>query len=320
MAWTGIDNIKGAPGRDGRDGRDGKDGQKGEKGDTGTFASWSGEMLPADQQLQIVVSGAPDARHVHLKIPRGLPGLNAVPADAGVAAYIAAQGTAAQAALAGLVMFYRMWDPVALTYPPRIPGAVNVFLGPIRPELGVMQDQDRWENPDVVTLAQVVAAMGDPNSPLQKATKKILPQESVPLDVYLMTSSVGSFGSAAPDLIWAPQLAKGGTNGVRFGGRAPAGWGGARLTYKWLHDASTGTVARLNTYYAASSETGITGSFTTTQNYTQTRMRQMDMPFTGTPIVAGDYVSGAIVRLSDSTDDTIAGPIGILQPRLERIA
>lgn len=73
---------------------------KGVKGDTGTFAFFTAESIPADQEASAVMVGPPENRGVHVKVPRGLPGANAVENDAAFATYVAAVDSDTRAALA----------------------------------------------------------------------------------------------------------------------------------------------------------------------------------------------------------------------------
>ncbi|WEK60491.1 MAG: hypothetical protein P0Y60_14415 [Candidatus Microbacterium colombiense] len=69
-------------------------GAKGDKGLTGTLAFVTAETIPADQPAEAQMIGTESNRGVHLKVSRGLPGLNAVPTDDAIATYIPASDTA----------------------------------------------------------------------------------------------------------------------------------------------------------------------------------------------------------------------------------
>lgn len=291
-------------------------GSKGDKGDPGSIASASVESVPADQPAMVIMTGTEAVKHAHFRVPRGLPGMNAVPVDAGVAAYVAAPGTATQSALLALTVVYRLYDQVTGTYPPRVPGAVNIFLGPVHPGL-LMAENDRWENPDATTMSAVVAAMLDSSHPLYKATRAILPADVHPLTVHPMTNTLAAFGPAVPGVVWATSLAKGGTNGVRLSGRVPDGWGSAALRYRWLHSSDGGN-ARLNTYWSLADATGVVDSKNYTSNYGAQPMSPRTMSFDDVAAVGGRYFSGAIIRVSDNAADTIPGPIGIQDAWLVR--
>lgn len=76
----------------------GPKGDKGDKGATGTFASASAIALAAEQAATVEMSGSEYARHIQFGIPRGLPGLNAVPTDQAIATLLSAADTASRAA------------------------------------------------------------------------------------------------------------------------------------------------------------------------------------------------------------------------------
>lgn len=63
---------------------------QGAKGDTGTLAFATAQSVPADQDASVVMIGPQSDRGAHFKVPRGLPGLNAVPTDEAIAAFATA--------------------------------------------------------------------------------------------------------------------------------------------------------------------------------------------------------------------------------------
>lgn len=69
-------------------------GDKGETGDTGTLAFATAESVPAGDSAAVEMLGPVSNRGAHFKIPRGLPGVNAVPADEAVAQYLDATDSA----------------------------------------------------------------------------------------------------------------------------------------------------------------------------------------------------------------------------------
>lgn len=72
---------------------------KGDKGDTGTIAFATAETVPADQPAEVEMVGPPENRGLHMKMPRGLPGFDAVPTDEGIATLIAAADSQTSTAL-----------------------------------------------------------------------------------------------------------------------------------------------------------------------------------------------------------------------------
>ncbi len=302
MAWVTTDSIRG---------------NKGDKGDPGSIASASAEFVaPGDPRIGVYMSGTDAVKHAHFVIPQGIPGVDAVPADEGVAAYVASLGTQTRESLNDSFLNYLLWNGTA--YPPRVAGAVNVFIGPEDPGL-LMSGADIWTNPDSATMGEVVAAMRNPASPLYAATKAVLPAEGIALQVHQGPNAIGTFGPGAPNVVRAPELAKGGTSSVQITGRIPAGWKSANYRFAWLHNV-TGSGARLNISWSLMGATGITNSNSQTATYSTAAMNLRTMSFDSIPVAGGQMFTGSIVRLSDSSGDDIAGPIGVVGAWLERIS
>lgn len=78
-------------------------GAKGEQGAPGTLSSASAESVSAGDPAEVIMSGTTEVKHAHFKIPRGLPGVNAVENDAAVAAYVGASDSDTHAAVVALV-------------------------------------------------------------------------------------------------------------------------------------------------------------------------------------------------------------------------
>ena len=333
MAWELIDNIRGKDGRDGRDGRDGKNGEKGDKGDTGSISSISGEMVGADQPFQVIMSGTPDVKHLHIKMPRGLPGMNAAPSAEAVAAYLVAQGSPANTALIGLVPVYRVWD--GFRYPPRIPGALNIFFGPERPGVDVFDVTiDTWVNPYTVTLDDIATALRDTSSDVYAAAALAGTGESffVPHTLFdVVGPSAPSKGYIGPDPRIGGWLMTATTPNPRVGAevRSPKGWGSVRLSIVWTHGVETpgSTAVRWETNTAQMEE-----GFPFT-NGTQQRYGTGAVPaqFLGARTVtsesgggvpvnpAGGQLRIAVTRRRDSADDTFGDTAvfrGVLVERL----
>lgn len=105
MGWEILDNIRGAkgdqgaPGAKGDKGDTGLPGSAGPIGPAGTIASADAESVPASENAAVIMSGSSEVKHAHFKVPRGLPGVNALENDAAVAAYVAAQDSATAGAM-----------------------------------------------------------------------------------------------------------------------------------------------------------------------------------------------------------------------------
>lgn len=105
MGWEIIDNIRGARGPAGPAGAAGAKGDTGLRGlagpigPAGTIASADAESVEASENAAVIMSGSSEVKHAHFKIPRGLPGVNAVENDAAVATYVGATDSDTRAAL-----------------------------------------------------------------------------------------------------------------------------------------------------------------------------------------------------------------------------
>lgn len=69
------------------------------RGPAARITSVTAETVPADQPIQVDMAGLDQNRSFHFKMPRGLPGVNAVANDEATAAYIAARDTKTRNAL-----------------------------------------------------------------------------------------------------------------------------------------------------------------------------------------------------------------------------
>ncbi|GAA4774716.1 hypothetical protein [Microbacterium gilvum] len=79
----------------------GPEGAKGVKGDTGTFAGANAVSVAAEQPAEVFLTGPETAKVANFRIPRGLPGTNALANDSAFATYIAALDSETRAALEG---------------------------------------------------------------------------------------------------------------------------------------------------------------------------------------------------------------------------
>lgn len=215
---------------------------------------------------------------------------------------------------------YRLWT--GTSYPARIAGAVNVFMGPSDPGL-LMASTDVWTNPGSATLADVVSAMSNTGSALYAATTSVVDRRDlqltvVPAGVTVPFTPTGT----SPAIVNGYTLPKGGTNGVRLMGHIPQGWSTAALRYKWMSLAGSGD-ARLNTSYSlARVGTASAFSFTTTTQFTTsapTTPVQVTLP-SAFPVTPGDHFSGAVNRISDNALDTISGGVLFMDAWLERLS
>lgn len=108
----GTPGARGPQGLQGAAGARGLRGYTGLQGRPGTFNSVDAASVPATTPAEAVITGA-YGEHLSLKIPRGLPGVNAVPAAEAVAAYLAAEDSDARGVLDGVVGDALSTQPVA---------------------------------------------------------------------------------------------------------------------------------------------------------------------------------------------------------------
>lgn len=333
MPWTLIDTIRGIDGNPGAPGKPGAPGLPGAKGDTGSISSISGEMVAADQPFQVIMSGTAEVKHLHIKMPRGLPGMNSAPTAEAIAAHLVAQGSAAHAALVGLVPVYRVWD--GFRYPPRIAGALNIFFGPERPSVDVFDETiDSWVNPFTVTLDDVEAALRDTSSPVYAAaalagTGETLFIPHTSFDV--VGPNAPSKGYLGPDPRIGGWLMTATAPNPRVGAeiRTPKGWGSVRESVVWTHGIATpgATTVRWETN-SAQLEEGISFTESSQQRFgtgavpAQYRGARTVVSESGGGVPvnpAGGQLRIAVTRRFDSTSDTFGDTVlfrGVLLERL----
>lgn len=218
--------------------------------------------------------------------------------------------------LEGQFVTWRLWDGSA--YPARKSG-INIFIGPVNPGL-VMGVNDVWVNPDVTTLASVVAAMNDTSSELHKATVRATDKKEMRIAPQLTNpQGVISFGTS-PNVVFAWEMVKGGNNAVRFMGIIPEGWNVATIRAKWIANVAGGA-ARIGISNTVVDETGIISQGSTTANRTNGGAMMVNtIEYTNRPVKAGAYINGTVNRLSDDANDTIASSVGILSVEIVKVS
>lgn len=337
MAWKTTDSIRG---------------NKGDKGDPGSIASASAESVDATAGAAVVMTGNDAVKHAHFLVPRGLPGVNAVPTAEAVGTYLAApdspsrpgfesglavilgeEGSAPLSQLDTRYPVFRLWDAVEEEYPAPIDGALNVFIGPVDP--GVLAPAgSRWLRSDAVNVATVAAAVLDPTSPLNTAVQIA----SRPDSMFIAAADMAAVGTVVPtaaSIGGAAPFLSGWLYGTASNGRAqglirtPKGWNSARVSVLFSHDvaAPTGAIR----WELSLAEIAAGASF---KNATPTRF--------GTGAVGAQYVvssaaliesgggvpvnpAGGIARLSitrrvDSAENTFANPVLLIGVTLERMS
>ncbi len=267
-------------------------GEKGDQGVPGTLSSASAESVPADQQAEVIMSGTTEVKHAHFKLPRGLPGVNGVENDEAIATYIEANDSQTKTALNGQYPVKRVWDGTA--YPPRISGAVNLFIGPVDPGL-LMESEDVWADPNLVTLDDVTAAMSTEGTALRTVTQSFVTPDRLyipatgfaPIDTRAAAAfkPVSNANESASLSGWVfPKAEKPYISAVV---RIPDGWNTANL---YLHVVSMATpdgVTRIRTrvqaFVEGSDVRSVTTGRTYVRNYTPTTI--------GVLSVSGPYIT-----------------------------
>lgn len=222
--------------------------------------------------------------------------------------------------LLGMVPYISVWD--GTSYPPP-KGRVTFFQGTLDPGQ-TMRAGDVWVNPDVTTMASVVAAMRDSSSELRAATVDALSQR-VNLTIHpestAATQGLAAFGTW-PNQAFAFLLPKGGTSALRFVGRVPEGWVTASLVVEWLHAVSAvNPAARINLSMRRLDGTGLGALDTTTSNRVSAGPMLLNtITHENRPVTAGRSIVGTIQRNSSNAADTIDGPIGIVSATLVRVS
>lgn len=321
-------------------------GPKGDKGDPGTFESITTATVPYGQPTQAEISGD-RGEHAYIETMQGPPGVNAVPADEAVGAYVGTPGSHSRSAVAaavnaegavafgdvdsdltqaaaGLFPVYRLWDTVAEAYPDRVEGAFNTFVGPVHPGLLMDPDVDVWEIGDGTTLAAVAAAMLDTSSPVYAAAQWAGNANRIPLVLNPESSSSlqrASIGSS-PNRLFGWRLPKGAS--ALFGATSvPAQWTNVRVRVIWAHTTVGGSGnARLFcdiTPYDTSSAPSTGVHLETSASVAAVNVPRENIFSGSNPVTPGGGVAVVFGRLASGAD-TFPDGIVIVNAFLERQA
>lgn len=239
--------------------------------------------------------------------------------DPVMAALVGNAASAVTGVLTGTYLVYRLWN--GTSYPPRITGATNVWIGGPHPGL-LMPATDIYVPPGDAVVAAVVEGILSAGSTLNQAVRKVATEiAAVQIFPTVTSSSTAVTIGEDPNQVYGYSLAADGvTNSVRYGGVIPSGWTRARLHAVWMHQAGSGQI-RIARSARQFDGDGIQANDSTTANHTSVGvMRANDSSFTF-DCEGGRHVSGTIARLSGSTgNDTLAAPIVITDAYLERVA
>lgn len=223
------------------------------------------------------------------------------------------------AGLNGLYPVYRAWDGSA--YPARIPGAMNVFLGPVDPGLA-MGEGDYWADPGSVTMAEVVAAASNSSSTLYQAFRAAS-AEPKELQILVPSSSTvtRTLLGTAPARFTGWTLVKSGSPLVHTSAiKIPTGWNSVRLRALWTQTAGgTGDARFVANFTPFALNTTVTGVESQITGTAPTALQIKSTTFAPAMDLTGlDSISVTLARNSGSSMDTFAGEIHLVGLRLER--
>ncbi len=216
---------------------------------------------------------------------------------------------------------YRIYNEITSLYPARIPGAFNIFVGPVDPGMSMAED-DVWSEPNTVTIPDIITEINTLNSQLRQAIQNVGNSQNLilsvrhgdPLEPML---NIGT----QPAVITAQGVNKTATNGVRCVGQVPPGWNTGRICFRWINPLPPGN-ARFNIYANVSAD-GVTSkhTYTTTTSFPSGETNVPTKIVAGTiPTKPGDYLSVAIIRLATNALDTIPGTVGIMDVWIEKLS
>lgn len=210
-----------------------------------------------------------------------------------------------------LYLTYRLWN--GASYPARVAGTVNIFLGPTDPGLA-MGVGDYWANPGLTTLPAVIAAVQDTGSDLRKsiqadsiyipATGLIAEDSGVATPAFLGTSPNRRVGITLPAT---------GVTRLLGGVKLPNTWVSIRVVPHWQHTTASptsGNVAWTSTFTRTPHTGGVdTGSF-----YVPNAAQNVTVS-TASPAItppAGGIYSFMVARNASATEDTFEYPVQLL--------
>lgn len=293
---------------------------------------------PIDRRSAIKAAAARGAAlaagTIAVSVPVSFATATAAADDAALAAAVESAQSRTRGALNRLFPVFRVWDDVADAYPPRIPGAVNIFFGPVPP--GPLMDaaMDYWATPDSTTLDEVISEIQNASSRLNAAVRTATTAEVVefkatdlaPVDN--RAPKMGTLSGAADLSMGVPVLAFG-DDRVEVAGatwRTPVGWSACRVYIDWGHNvASIGTPqvswqARLVGYGDGADLTATPGLQTLAQIDSGPPAAKTVKRF----LIAGSFTldpAGAEVRIAIARlATTFGGDVGLIKVVLERTA
>lgn len=352
MAWELVDNIRGPKGQKGDTGTVASvsvatlpagspakvtktgttdvhvhfeipQGAQGAQGVPGTLSSASAESVPAGDSAEVIMSGTTEVKHAHFKVPRGLPGMNAIESDAAMAAYVGAVDSDTRLALNAAYPVRLVWDGSA--YPTRVPNAVNIFFGPTDPGL-LMEPGDYWANPNVTTVAEVVAEVQNPASSLRAAIAAAMSPSAVDVPVSPRDGDViplKNVGAAGVEMYGYELTADGGL-GLSGTVPIPQGWGSARVRIFYYVPASAGAgdvrASRSVATYKSGVAPAVIAEVSNTLAAPTPGVVNSNLISGDIPLVGMTRIAVTVKRNGSSSADTLPSSIFVVGVQLERVS
>ena len=217
------------------------------------------------------------------------------------------------------------------TYPARIEGRTNLFIGPEDPGLAMDPDEDVWSSPDATTLDTVTTAINDSSSLTHAAV-----QSNYVSRVFLGAAEMGAVDSRAgtlgtfssSDLVAGVPCWLMSETGVHVAGgvvRIPPGWSGLRAIIYWSHTQASmsGNVnwsARVATLGGGTDLTSLGTYVTSSSTAMGSRIVvEKNMNNVATVPPNGGLVRVTVSRIASSGADTFAASAGLIGIALERM-
>ena len=238
-----------------------------------------------------------------------------------VMANLVGSDSATRSALNSLYPVFRVWSGV--DYPPRIPGALNIFFGPVNPGLAMTPD-DRWANPNTTTLDEVIASVLDTSSALNAAVRVAaggnrLALPLTPLGTAVTRETLGT----SPNRLSAWKMPKANVN-LTGSIPVPPGWNTCRFVSRWSQiDGGAGNArlyADVTAYRndGAIAPGGVRGE---TSSGIPASLALKSNPFpSAITLPAGGGISVIFGRLGTLGSDTYPSDIYLVDSWLERLS
>lgn len=252
--------------------------------------------------------------------------------DATIAGAVKAPGSLTREVLSALYPVHRVWDPAVRAYPPRVPGALNIFFGPVFPGLLMDPELDYWANPASTSIGEVLAQVQNASSALRAAVRiAAMPDrvEFTPQDLAAIDNRAPKVGTLSPsaNLSMGVPVLLFDDAVVRVAGRTwrtPFGWKACRVYIDWAHyvaapKAKINWQVRIADYGPDTDLSSTTGVQVLSQMATAPAVRKSTrMLIAGSFKLnpAGREVRFSVARLST----TFGGSAGLIKLILERTA